>query len=127
MTRNIPENYEAALKLFEENKFNSCVNRLYYSMFTLVLDKIEQLGDGDKVRDVIKKIPNKHKFTTDYLFDNLLKNKIEQKDYISLTTSIEAVKVARHKADYSSKCITEKNARSVLRHGERFREILNKF
>lgn len=120
------ESYEAAKELYYGAKYNSCVNRIYYCMYDLILDKLYVMKKFDNVETLVSKNVNNHKNTITYFLDNLIKKKLSTTDYNSAWSSINAAKTARHKADYTPELISEKNAKSIIKHGERFREIVNK-
>lgn len=120
------ENYESACDLLKSGRYNSCVNRIYYCMYDLILAKIINMKKYEKLKEYTKRNPTSHTLTITYFLDHLIKVKLNSEDYNRVWTNINAAKSARFKADYKPEHITEKNAKNIMKHGEQFREIINK-
>lgn len=119
------ESIESSEKLFDEKKYNSCVNRAYYGMFQIILHKIDLNKQLDAVNLQAKNSElGSHNFTIKWYIDNVLEKRVKMKERILANRCSSTLRDLRHKADYSKEEMNEKIAKNAIRYTKDFYDIV---
>lgn len=119
------ESLHAGEELYKAKKYNSCVNRLYYGIFQSILHKLDRSNQLKSVSEFAKKSPKgSHSFTIDWYMRNDLSKKVKLDKRIRANTNADSLRDLRYKADYSKEPMTDKLAKSALRHTKEFFDIV---
>ena len=120
------ENKEMGILCYEKQKYNSFVNRYYYSFYQALLLKLQS-------RDLLKEIKvleaGSHE-NTFYLFEQnfVRKNrKFKWSELRTLKSLFSEIKSARQKADYNEESISKEEADGIIRTYTNLIECLNKY
>ncbi|RII32873.1 hypothetical protein D2A34_22015 [Clostridium chromiireducens] len=119
------ESLDASDKLYEEKKYNSCVNRAYYGMFQIILHKIDLSKELDGVNTEAKKSTmGSHNYTITWYMDNILSKRIDFNDKLLANRCTQTLRDLRHKADYSKEPMDDRIAKNAIRHSKDFYRIV---
>ena len=122
------ENKEMAMLCYEKKKYNSFVNRYYYSVYQALLDKLKST-DEDLLKDINALEGGSHEKTIYLFIEKIAKVKTSKKGInkvkeVSMILSLfYNMKLARKKADDISK----KEADGVMRNYDNFISYLNNY
>lgn len=126
------ENKEMAMLCYEKKKYNSFVNRYYYSVYQALLDKLKST-DEDLLKDINALEGGSHEKTIYLFIEKIAKVKTSKKGInkvkeVSMIISLfYNMKLARKKADYSEDDISKKEADGVMRNYDNFISYLNNY
>ena len=126
------ENKEMAMLCYEKKKYNSFVNRYYYSVYQALLDKLKST-DEDLLKDINALEGGSHEKTIYLFIEKIAKVKTSKKGInklkeVSMIRSLfYNMKLARKKADYSEDDISKKEADGVMRNYDNFISYLNNY
>ncbi len=119
------ESIEASEKLFNEKKYNSCVNRAYYGMFQIILHKIDLNKQLDAVNIQAQNSKlGSHNFTIKWYIDNILEKRVKIQERILANRCSSTLRDLRHKADYSKEGMDEKIAKNAIKYTKDFYDIV---
>ncbi|NFG25150.1 HEPN domain-containing protein [Clostridium botulinum] len=119
------ESIEASNQLYNDKKYNSCVNRAYYGMFQIILHKIDINKQLDAVNYQAKNSKlGTHNFTMKWYIDNILGKRVKINDKILANRCSSTLRDLRHKADYSKESIDEKIAKNAIKYTKDFYNIV---
>lgn len=127
------EALEASEILKARKKYNSCINRAYYSAYQNILYKL----DNEKILKTVETEAKNQKVAKDekkkgsheYLIDFYLNNILFEKEGFKITSearkNIYDLKTLRHKADYRKNTLTESDINDAIRMAKSFNSILS--
>lgn len=99
---------------YNNNKYDSAVNRYYYGIYQKMLDRIENIKTESNINAKSMNEENTHNRVINFFRDNVLKPTYKGKEKVkkvSLFNSyIQDLKSLRHRADYGSALLTKNEA-----------------
>lgn len=120
------ESLEASEILRENKKYNSCVNRAYYSLYQRILFKLDSLNLLQKAKEECKNQTEKppkgsHEFTIEYFLDKGLSKKVIRPQ---VNTCAYNLKKLRHKADYKEDAMSEIDVDDAIKLAKLFKDLV---
>lgn len=120
------ESLEASEILRENKKYNSCVNRAYYSLYQRMLFKLDCVKLLDKVNQECRNqkgnhVKGSHEFTIDYFLNTCVSARAKKPRVNSCAYNLKRL---RHKADYLEDEISELDVKDAIQLTKLFKDLV---